>query len=223
MKNLAVVTTALNKLQPFIWSAVVVFILWGLYPITIGRNTVTLRSRAQYDDGRIATGHRVREWRLQVPSNFGVGTYYVWSNPPFDPSTNRGGQLAYLNSNIDTTGAVVPYRPTSEGHGNPNRQFAITMSAAPLQEYQLARDDYCLTDDDIVRLRSKRDQSYGGTGCQKPACNVWMNYFGWQAHVSVDSGGLYRDPQRVCAILRRTLDSWTATIDDLRQRDPKNH
>jgi len=156
----------------------------------------------------------------QDPRRFSSAhSFHTWTNPAFDMDilgTERGGQSFFLNTaRINSLDVVVAYR----GGSDTNRSFSISLSNALLEESLFAQQDYCLSADAIYQLRLDRGHNPSSRcGDTRNACHVWMNYHGWDVRVAVSRIGLYREPEKVCRILRHTLDTWTLSIDDLRRR-----
>lgn len=198
---------------------------WALYPFIRDRHDITLRTWTEYVGEEAVRSERVKEWRFKLPKQFGVSRYRSWTEPAFDlneRSTDQGGQSIRLNSRLTAQDEVVAYT----GSGDANLAFGLSISNGLLDEYRSAQSNYCLTYDDIQRIRAQRSADQGRTRqsqCRDSSvnCRIWLNYHGWEVNVGVSRTGLYLQPERVCGILRKTLDAWTISIDDLR-RKPNN-
>lgn len=185
-------------------------------------NDIVLRTWIEYQDGKYGRGDRIREWHFKTPPEILAHRYHAFLDPVFDPQrmdSDRGGQSVYFTTHIDKADAVVPYRP--QPGGDPNRAFAIDMNNGALDALTPAREDFCLTTDELDRLHNQKIRDAQGLALNRcpPTngnCSIYLNYHGWDVSVSVAREGLYRDPQKVCSILRSTLDRWTVSVDDLR-------
>lgn len=186
-------------------------------------NELIFRSSLVWQDGKAKTASRVAEWRLQVPDGFYIFKegYYptvyehgrvqrsVWTWWRRFPD---GGSLATIGSALNPADEIVPNDRLSANYKT-LRQFSITMgnNAGIGERFPV---DYCITSDE--RFRSP-DKPFAG--CADTAgCSIYMSYQGWPLTIGVPREGLYREPERVCRILRATLAAWTKHIDDLRSQ-----
>jgi hypothetical protein len=191
-------------------AAVTPVLWWLLQP------RVELRTWAEYRDGRVIKGADVREWTLDIPRRFPLLRYRVYTRPVFDPtSPEKNHQYITLRTaSLDPSDTIVPGRDKGR-----NRQFTISLNNRLLRQKDLSGEDYCLKGDDIYVLDDEGNRSPSAARCasDSPACHVYLNYHGWNAAVAVATDGLYREPDKVCAIARKFLDRWTSSIDDLRE------
>ena len=198
---------------------------WWLYGWSwlTGPHRLVMRSWVEWVGSTPTKGSNIKEWRLNIPSKFSIDRIPLFRSPAFDPAAvgnDDGRNFVSLSSLLDPSGSVVPY----SGAGDRNRSFSIFI-ANGFVEGSVAQDDYCLTADALHEMRKRGQDRYGIfplSTCREAStdCFVSLNYHGWPTEAAVARDGLYREPQKVCQILRDTLDAWTISIDELR-RTPK--
>lgn len=178
---------------------------------------IVFRSSVAWDkDGRSVAGTKVDEWRLKIPREFYLQTegYFQhvlipgsekWASRQFWRFRNGGSLLSVL-AVVTPAGEVVPHTVDTDIRDGSHESFSFILSNGIDEKIQEFGRQYCITKDDWFKAT-------GPKLCTTPNCTIFMSFDGWPAHVSVPRLSLYRDPQRVCQILRNVLNKWTVSID----------
>ncbi len=169
-----------------------------------------------WDGQKLIETGRVFEWELQLPENMVVRTeaYYdtvyehgVSTSWKFWRRFADGGSQITILSAIDRTGNVVPLDRSRKAAGE-LEDFTISIGNGDGlgQRFPV---DYCITVD--------QRKAPTGVGCrpENKNCMIYASYFGWPLDVGVPRNSFYREPQKVCKVLRDTLRGWTTKIDSL--------
>ena len=187
-----------------IWSSVI------FYPtyVDIVNGVTTLRTHTIYLDGVSESQQKISIWRIKLPEGIPRSSVGDWIFDDFDQ--NRRGRYHGIGlASWLKEGNIVDNPTNQQQHDPSDEYFAIGISNGLLQYVRLADKDYCIPEGGIDNAKP----------CSKstPSCTVYVNYHGWDAHAVVPRNTLYKTPELVCDILRKKLDEWTISIDDLRQ------
>jgi hypothetical protein len=197
-------------------------IYWFVDYFASDKNSVKLRTLSTYEDGVLMVGSDVKTWHLRIPKQIylirsGSVTGAAYDDRRIrDPGTtysfnNAGWTTVFALSNIEGSA------PISGKDLRIGEVFNVELDNKALRLPRLVKSNYCLSVDEIV---ADKPGHPGQIPCTPPPggvnCSVVMNYHGWNAIVSVSRQALYKEPRRVCELLRSTLDAWTVSIDDTR-------
>ena len=185
------------------WSGVVPHVYDGLV------NGVTvLRTHTVYIEGVPESQKEISIWRIRLPDGIPRSSQGAVLFNDFD----KDGRGKYYDIGVAgwlKDDKIISNPTDNRKHDFSAEYFAIEISNGLLEHTRFSNENYCISEDD-ARI---------GTSCTKnvPDCIVYMNYHGWNAYAGVPRETLYKTPDFVCKILRKNLDAWTISIDDLRQ------
>jgi hypothetical protein len=183
-------------------------------------NEFVFRSTVAWLDGKPVRSTKVVEWHLKIPSEFVRKTEGYYSNVfELDGAESRwnrlwrrfpdGASILEVLASVNAKDEVVPLISDTGA----SQHFSIQLKNT-LGESRKFPGNYCITEDE----REKAYKTSGKrTGCLDSYinCRVFLNYHGWSVVVGVARERLYKEPERVCEIVKKTLSAWTKSVDDI--------
>lgn len=188
--------------------------LWlSIFASFASGNEIIFRSTTQWVSNKPRKTQRISEWRLNLPNQFTTQndaynsrTYEFGKTNTWKPWVRfpDGASMITVLASLNADEEVVPldvYRTIPEFSFSLGNHVGRGERFAP---------DYCVTKDVVFQNLPQ------GRCTATPVCEIYMSLHGWPVSVGVPREGLYKTPDRVCQILKKTLSAWTIKIDDLR-------
>ncbi|MEQ1673065.1 MAG: hypothetical protein ABL893_19625, partial [Hyphomicrobium sp.] len=190
---------------------------------TLPRNEVLFRSAVVWDGKKWVPTDKVYSWHLKLPvsfqmNRFGIDQDIFLGRPKRDiwsllGAPSHGTFWISIFSDVEPSGEVVPTPYGDAANTKTSVSFSIRVSNDKSEEGYISTGDFCVQEGH--QLPGQPKQNYG---CNERAvnCAVHTSYRGWRVDVFSSKNGLFQQPEKVCEITRRTLESWTVSIDDRR-------
>jgi hypothetical protein len=172
------------------------------------KHSISIKTSAVWSGGAVRHGSNVYEWMLGVPKSYRAFIRDPWTIYDDDEGTPP---MVYGGVTIDGEFTTGYSRPRGLQALEDWPQFFVIKFNG---EYgSKAATEYCLTQDQYGPMWAA--PGHTGYVCRSDLCEVHLSYHGWNVDVTVPSRGMYREPVRVCEIVRKSLDRWTTYIDNL--------
>jgi hypothetical protein len=157
---------------------------------------------------------KISEWKLAVPRAY--ITDETGLNGALGPQTGQGKEDVYFSSSLTLSlqgeNTFVP-RTLIDHSGNLPSVVSIGISNSTGQ-YWIRKNDLCVPGDLRHEIAKKYDSASSNINCDDRdyLCSIEMQLDGWGVGAAVTKD-LYKDPERVCSLVKKFLISYTVKRD----------